>query len=109
MKHLEKAKEQLDKQMITAGGEVLVSEFIRINGSEISFKIQDGPIGEAGVNGLQVTDMVRFCTEVYKSLNDQIRCRENALTITKLEEAVLWQGERTRNRQLAGIEGTMKG
>jgi autotransporter adhesin len=33
-------------------------------------------------------------------------CRENALVITKLEEASLWLGKRTADRIARGVEGT---
>ena len=34
------------------------------------------------------------------------RCRENAIVITKLEEALMWLNSRTLKRQQQGIEGT---
>lgn len=69
------------------------SGFIKVNESLVSFKIQDGPIKEVGLNGCQVTDMLKFSLEVYKGLQADFPCRENAITITKLEEAIMWQAK----------------
>lgn len=81
------------------------TNFIRIKGNQVTFQIQDGPIGESGVNGCQATDMLIFVKELYKSLNNKFACRENALTITKLEEAIHWQEARTKDRENRGVEG----
>jgi hypothetical protein len=35
-------------------------------------------------------------------------CRENALALTKLEEALHWLDHRTKDRQRRGVEGTSK-
>jgi hypothetical protein len=36
----------------------------------------------------------------------KFKCRENALTITKLEEALHWCQHRTADREERGVEGT---
>jgi len=54
-------------------------------------KLQDGPISDNGVNGIQVTELLDLVKEVYKELNSSFPCRENSLTITKIEEAIHWQ------------------
>jgi len=72
----------------------------------ISFKIQDGPIKEAGLNGCQVGDMIAVARHIINELNIKYPCRENAMTITKLDEALMWQAERTRNRVERNVEGT---
>jgi hypothetical protein len=38
--------------------------------------------------------------------NKKFACRENAIAITKLEEALMWLEERTRGREERGVEGT---
>jgi len=38
--------------------------------------------------------------------NSEFACRENALAITKLEEALLWLRKRTMSREQRGVEGT---
>ena len=35
-------------------------------------------------------------------------CRENAIALTKIEEALMWLQSRTRARLARGVEGTMK-
>ena len=78
------------------------------DGNKLSFKIQDGPIKEVGVNGIQATDLLFFCKELFKSLNKSFPCRENALTITKIEEAIHWQDARTKDREKRKVEGYNK-
>ncbi len=36
----------------------------------------------------------------------KFKCRENAMVITKLEEAMHWLKHRTKARQNRGVEGT---
>lgn len=84
------------------------SDHIIVDGHTVSFRIQDGPIGDVGVNGVQVTDMLEYVKEVYKSLNHAFPCRENSITITKIEEAIHWQDARTKDRENRGVEGQDK-
>ena len=77
-------------------------------GNKLNFIIQDGPIKEVGVNGIQATDLLFFCKELFKSLNKDFPCRENALTITKIEEAMHWQDARTKDREKRKVEGYNK-
>ena len=67
-------------------------------GNEIAFKVQDGTIKEVGVNGLQAEHILEFTKHLFSSLNKAFPCRENALTITKIEEALHWQYSRTKDR-----------
>lgn len=84
------------------------SDYILVYGNDITVTIQDGPIKEVGVNGIQVTDLLSLCKEIYKSLNVAYPCRENSLTITKIEEAIHWQDARTKDRESRGVEGKNK-
>lgn len=43
-----------------------------------------------------------------KFLNGKFPCMENALAITKLEEALMWLNRRTELRQAQGVEGQDK-
>ena len=36
---------------------------------------------------------------------EKFPCRENAISITKLEEAIMWQEKRTSERIKRGVEG----
>jgi len=78
---------------------------VSVEGNRLSANIQDGPIDSVGVNGIQVTDLLDYIKEVYKSLNSAYPCRENSLTITKIEEAIHWQDARTKDRESRGVEG----
>ena len=74
----------------------------------VSFTVQSDPIGEVGVNGIQAQDMLEYVKCLFQSLNDEFPCRENALTITKLEEAIHWQEHRTKDRVKRNVEGKNK-
>lgn len=75
---------------------------------------QDGPLGRVGTdereepNGAFVEtliDMARDRIAFYQA-DTRFSCRENALAITKLEEALHWLHARTARRTTAGVEGT---
>ena len=72
----------------------------------ISFKIQNGPIKEVGVNGCQVDTLIEAAKIIIESLNKNFPCRENAIVITKLEEALLWSMKRKLDREKRNVEGT---
>lgn len=68
---------------------------------------QEGPIKEKGVNGVNNEDLITMVICRLEHFNQsEFRCRENALAITKLEEALLWLRKRTMGREQRGIEGT---
>jgi hypothetical protein len=74
-----------------------------------TIKFQEGPIGECGVNGVMNEDLIAMVISrlQYFQKTDYC-CKENAMAITKLEEAMLWMGLRTRERESRGVEGTNK-
>lgn len=68
---------------------------------------QNGPIKENGVNGVHQEDLLAIVIDRLKSFqNGSHSCRENALAITKIEEAMHWLNHRTKDRQDRGVEGT---
>lgn len=97
---------------------------------------QEGPIAEVGVNGLSnesliavVIDRLRgFQHKRFLTINEAIQaevplgagvpgefdfnsrgkyaCRENAIALTHLEDALMWLQKRTRDRAARGVEGT---
>lgn len=71
----------------------------------VKFTLQSDPISEVGVNGCQAVDMLEYVKYLFESLNEAFPCRENALTITKIEEAIHWQEARTRDRIRRQVEG----
>ena len=100
MRHVEKAARNFFE-------EYGVNEFIEIENTDdikgvapiVRFTIQSDPIGEVGVNGLQALDMLKYVKCLFESLNEAFPCRENAITITKIEEAIHWQDARTKDRE----------
>lgn len=67
---------------------------------------QNGPIAEAGVNGITQEALIAICIDRLRSFQaGPFACRENALALTKLEEAMHWLHARTRDRQWRGVEG----
>lgn len=79
--------------------------YVRHDKNSLAFTLQNGPIKEVGVNGCQVEDIVAVAKKIVEELNAKFPCRENSMMITKLDEALMWSRERTRNRELRGVEG----
>lgn len=70
-------------------------------------KFQKGPIKECGVNGCANEDLIAIVIDRLQSFQkSDFKCRENALAITKLEEALLWLRKRTMDRERRNVEGT---
>lgn len=77
------------------------------DGTETQIVFQNGPIAEAGVNGLTQEVLIAICVDRLRSFQaGQFACRENALALTKLEEAQHWLHHRTLARMARGVEGT---
>lgn len=73
--------------------------------AEIHF--QEGPIKECGVNGVSNEDLLNMVLcRLEHFQNSEFKCRENALAITALEQALLWLRKRTMARENRGVEGT---
>lgn len=73
--------------------------------AEIHF--QEGPIKECGVNGVCNEDLLVMVIRRLQGFQEsEFKCRENAMAITKLEEALLWLRKRTMGRENRGVEGT---
>lgn len=68
---------------------------------------QNGPIGEVGVNGVTHEALLAILIDRLRSFQaGPYGCRENALALTKLEEAQHWLLHRTRARMVRGVDGT---
>ena len=69
--------------------------------------MQEGPILESGVNGCCNEDLINIVVARLVAFQaSPYACRENAIAITKLEEALFWIHHRTNNRKARGVEGT---
>lgn len=72
---------------------------------EVEF--QKGPIKESGVNGCHNEDLIAIVIDRLEGFQSgEYKCRENALVLTKLEEALHWLRHRTQKRISRGVEGT---
>ncbi|WP_309386062.1 DUF7681 family protein [Cerasicoccus frondis] len=110
---------------VVANSETGETEIIGSVATEINF--QNGPIREAGFNGLSneallavVIDRLRGFQHGRKesltadgpveefdfSSRGRFACRENALALTHIEEAMMWLQKRTTDRMKRGVEGT---
>ena len=78
------------------------------SGDQVTFvSFQNGPIKENGVNGCHNEDLLAMVIDRLRFFQEgQYRCRENALAITKIEEALHWLRHRTTEREKRGVEGT---
>lgn len=73
----------------------------------IDIRFQDGPIGEAGVNGLSNEALLAVVIDRLRGFQGgNFACRDNAVALTKLEESLMWLQRRTRERTARGVEGT---
>lgn len=70
-------------------------------------RFQNGPINENGVNGLTQEVLLAIVADRLRSFQaGPFACRENALALTKIEEAQHWLHSRTLARMQRGVEGT---
>jgi len=73
----------------------------------ISFKMMTSPVSEGG-SGCQLTTLTNTSLIMLSYLNAKFPCRENSISVTKLEEFLMWQKKRTENRKARGVEGFNK-
>jgi hypothetical protein len=74
----------------------------------ISFKIQNGPIKEVGVNGCQVDTLIAAAMQIIVGLNAKFPSDYNYRTIGHLGEALRALRERKIDRENRGVEGQSK-
>lgn len=73
----------------------------------IEIKFQSGARKEAGENGTQLLDILVIVAERLEGFQKgKFRCRENAIALTRVQEAMLWLNARTSAREQKDIEGT---
>lgn len=67
---------------------------------------QNGPIAEKGINGITQEALLAICIDRLQCFQKGgFACRENAIALTKMEEAMHWLHHRTKQRMLRGVEG----
>jgi hypothetical protein len=70
-------------------------------------EFQNGPIKEAGVNGISQEALLAVLIDRLRSFQaGPFACRENAIALTHFEEGLMWLQKRTRDRLARGVEGT---
>lgn len=70
-------------------------------------EFQNGPIKDVGVNGISQEALLAVIIDRLRSFQAaQYACRENAIALTKCEEALMWLQKRTQDRLRRGVEGT---
>lgn len=91
------------------GGARHAYEVKSVQGKRVFAKVnfQNGPVKEHGINGCHQEDLLAIVIDRLQCFqNGDFKCRENAIAITKLEEAMLWLNKRTNDRIARGVEGT---
>jgi hypothetical protein len=75
-------------------------------GGKTLIQFQNGPILEAGVNGISGEALLAIQIDRLRSFQaGPFACRENAIALTHLEDALMWLQKRTRDRLARGVEG----
>lgn len=73
--------------------------------AEIEF--QNGPVKEFGYNGIPDEALYAILIDRLQGFQKgQYSCRENAIALTNLEQALMWAQKRTHEREARGVEGT---
>lgn len=94
---------QTDSEGNPAGGQT--------TGTGITIDWQNGPLGRGAErkepNGAFVEGVIAAAIDrIDYYQNSQFKCRENALAVTKLQEALHWLNHRTKDREKRDVEGT---
>jgi hypothetical protein len=72
-------------------------------------RFQNGPIAEAGVNGLTHEVLLAILADRLRAFQaGSFACHENGRALAAVEDAMRWLRERTRGREARGVEGTHK-
>lgn len=70
---------------------------------------QNGPVKQVGLNGISDESLIAIVLDRLRGFQaGPFGCRDNALAITHLEDALARLQRRTRDRQERGVEGTDK-
>jgi hypothetical protein len=77
------------------------------NALGVRIDFQNGPLKENAPNGLSIEALLAIAEDRLLGFQSgEYACRENALALTKLQEAMMWLHKRTRDRMARGVEGT---
>jgi hypothetical protein len=76
---------------------------------EQHINFQNGPLGEVPPNGTSNEAILAVLIDRMRGFQSgKFSCRENAIALTHLEDAMHWLQHRTRQRLSRGVEGTLE-
>lgn len=74
--------------------------------SYATIHFQKGPLQENAFNGCSNESILAVVVDRLKGFQaGPYSCRENALALTKIQEAIMWLHQRTRDRAARSVEG----
>lgn len=78
------------------------------NATGVKIEFQKGPLQETVYpNGLSAEALLAIVEDRLKGFQSgEFACRENALALTHIQDAMHWLHHRTRERMQRGVEGT---
>ena len=79
--------------------------FILQVGSRVTFKLQNGPIKQVGVNGCQIDDVIKWAREFIQKAESRVPHIQNRGALKGLKNALYCLNLRTRDRERRGVEG----
>jgi hypothetical protein len=69
-------------------------------------EFQRGGILEAGINGITNESLLAVVIDRLEGFQSgNFACRENAIALTRIQEALMWLNKRTADRLARGVEG----
>jgi hypothetical protein len=106
--------EALRVDVLDAAGPGGASHVYRItptigNATGLVIEFQNGPLQETGgiPNGISGEALLAIVEDRLVGFQSgQFACRENAIALTKIQEAMMWLQKRTLDRMKRGVEGT---
>jgi len=72
----------------------------------ISFRIQNGPIKEVGINGCDITTLIEAAKVLIEKHNEKHPHMYNISSVHYLDQAIRYQDLRTQEREARGVEWT---
>lgn len=85
-------------------------EYVISDGASKQFcyiAFQNGPVKEFGINGISNESLLAIVEDRLLGFQaGEFACRENAIALTKIQEAMMWLQKRTLDRLRRGVEGT---
>lgn len=98
-------KEFQDLVALNSNEAVDVTQFTIEDEEVITIKWQSGGTASHKRNGAFIEDVLALTYARLKAFNSEYPCRENALALTKIEEAVLWLAQRKAEREHRDVYG----